>query len=37
MSLGWTVVLFNVAVIIVVYLVGKAIDVLGERYDERKE
>ena len=37
MQLGWTVVLFNVAVVVVVYLVGKAIDALAERYDERKE
>lgn len=37
MQLGWIVVLFNVAVIIVVYLAGKAIDALAERYDERKE
>lgn len=37
MPLGWTVVLFNVAVIIVVYLIGKAIDALAERYDQRKE
>ena len=37
MQLGWTVVLFNIAVIIGVYLVGKAIDALAERYEERRE
>lgn len=33
MPLGWSVVLFNVGVIIVVYLVGRLIDAAAERYD----
>ena len=33
MSLGWSVVLFNFAVIIVVYLIGRVIDAAAERYD----
>jgi hypothetical protein len=37
MSLGWTVVLVNFGIIIVVYVVGKLIDSAGERYDLRKD
>ena len=37
MSLGWTVVLVNFGIIIVVYVVGKLIDSAGERYDSRKD
>jgi hypothetical protein len=33
MSLGWSVVLFNFGVIIVVYLIGRLIDTAAERYD----
>ena len=33
MSLGWSVVLFNFGVIIVVYVVGRVIDAAAERYD----
>ena len=33
MSLGWSVVLFNFGVIIVVYLIGRLIDSAAERYD----
>jgi hypothetical protein len=35
MSLGWSVVLFNIVVIVVVYLIGKLIDAAAERYDSR--
>ena len=35
MSLGWSVVLFNFVVIILVYLIGRLIDAAGERYDSR--
>jgi hypothetical protein len=37
MSLGWTVVLVNFAIIVAVYLVGRWIDSFAERYDSRKE
>jgi hypothetical protein len=37
MALGWTVVLVNFGIIVVVYLVGKVIDAMAERYDSRKE
>jgi hypothetical protein len=37
MSLGWTVVLVNFGIIIVVFLVGKVIDAAAERYDSRKD
>jgi hypothetical protein len=33
MSLGWSVVLFNFGVIVVVYLIGRVIDAAAERYD----
>jgi hypothetical protein len=33
MSLGWSVVLFNFGIIIVIYLIGRLIDAAGERYD----
>jgi len=33
MALGWSVVLFNFGVIIVVYLIGRLIDAAAERYD----
>ncbi len=33
MPLGWSVVLFNFGVIIVVYLIGSLIDAAAERYD----
>jgi len=33
MSLGWSVVLFNFGVIIVVYAIGRLIDSAAERYD----
>jgi len=35
MSLGWTVVLVNFGIIIVVYALGKLIDSAAERYDVR--
>ena len=35
MSLGWTVVLVNFGVIIVVYVVGRLIDSAAERYDSK--
>jgi hypothetical protein len=37
MSLGWTVVLVNFGVIIVVYVLGRLIDSAGERYDSRND
>ena len=37
MSLGWSVVLFNFGIIIVVYLIGRLIDGAAERYDSRKD
>jgi hypothetical protein len=37
MSLGWTVVLFNFGILIVVYLIGRLIDAAAERYDSRKD
>ena len=33
MPLGWSVVLFNVGIIIVVYLIGRLSDGAAERYD----
>ena len=33
MSLGWSVVLFNFGVIIVVYVIGRLLDAAAERYD----
>ena len=33
MSLGWSVVLFNFGIIIVVYVIGRVIDAAAERYD----
>ena len=33
MPLGWSVVLFNFGVIIVVYLIGRLIEAAAERYD----
>ncbi len=33
MPLGWSVVLFNFGIIIVVYLIGRLIDAAAERYD----
>lgn len=35
MSLGLTVVVVNFAVIVVLYICGKLIDALAERYDSR--
>ena len=35
MSLGLTVVLVNFAIIVVLYICGKVIDALAERYDSR--
>jgi hypothetical protein len=37
MSLGWSVVLFNFGVVILVYVVGRLIDSAAERYDSRKD
>lgn len=37
MSLGWTVVLVNFGIIVVLFLIGKLIDAAGERYDSRKD
>ena len=37
MSLGWTVVLVNFGIIVVVYVLGKLIDSLAERYDSHHE
>ena len=37
MSLGWTVVLVNFGVIVLVYVVGRLIDSAAERYDSRKD
>jgi hypothetical protein len=36
MSLGWSVVLFNFGVIIVVYLIGRVIDAAAGRYDSKE-
>jgi hypothetical protein len=36
MALGWSVVLFNFGIIIVVYVIGKLIDAAAERYDVKK-
>ena len=33
MSLGWTVVLVNFGIIVLVYLIGRLIDAAAERYD----
>ena len=33
MSLGWSVVLFNFGIIVVVYLIGRLIDAAAQRYD----
>jgi hypothetical protein len=35
MSLGWTVVLVNFGIIVVVYICGRLIDAAAERYDSR--
>lgn len=37
MSLGWTVVLVNFGIIVLVYVLGKLIDSAGERYDSHKD
>jgi len=37
MSLGWTVVLVNFGIIIVVYVLGKLIVSAAERYDSHRE
>ena len=37
MSLGWTVVLVNFGIIVLVYVCGKLIDSAAERYDSRKD
>jgi hypothetical protein len=37
MGLGWTVVLVNFGIIVVVYLVGRLIDSFAERYDSHKD
>ncbi len=37
MSLGWTVVLVNFGIIVVVYICGRLIDAAAERYDSRKD
>jgi hypothetical protein len=37
MSLGWTVVLVNFGIVVVVYVLGRLIDSAAERYDSRKD
>ena len=37
MALGWTVVLVNFGIIIVVYFCGRLLDAAAERYDLRKD
>ena len=37
MSLGWTVVLVNFGIILVLYVLGKLIDSAAERYDSRPD
>jgi hypothetical protein len=37
MSLGWTVVLVNFGIVVVLFLVGILIDAAAERYDSRKD
>jgi hypothetical protein len=37
MSLGWTVVLVNFGIVILVYVLGRLIDSAAERYDSRKD
>ena len=37
MSLGWTVVLVNFGIVVLVYVVGRLIDSAAERYDSRKD
>ena len=37
MSLGWTVVLVNFGIIVLVYVLGRLIDSAAERYDSRKD
>jgi len=35
MSLGWTVVLVNFGIVILVYVLGRLIDSAAERYDSK--
>ena len=35
MSLGWTVVLVNFGIVILVYVLGRLIDSAAERYDRK--
>ena len=37
MPLGWTVVLVNFGIIVVVYVLGRLIDSAAERYDSRRD
>jgi hypothetical protein len=37
MSLGWTVVLVNFGIVVLVYVLGRLIDSVAERYDSRKD
>jgi hypothetical protein len=37
MSLGWTVVLVNFGIVVLVYVLGRLIDSAAERYDSRKD
>lgn len=37
MSLGWTVVLVNFGIIVLVYVLGRLIDSAAERYDSRRD
>ena len=37
MSLGWTVVLVNFGIIVLVYVLGKLIDSAAEKHDSRRD
>jgi hypothetical protein len=37
MSLGWTVVLVNFGIIVLVYVLGRLIDSAAERYDSHRD
>lgn len=37
MPLGWTVVLVNFGIIVLVYVLGRLIDSAAERYDSRRD
>ena len=37
MSLGWTVVLVNFGILVLIYVLGRLIDSAAERYDSRRD